>query len=107
MTSIVKAILAINPSAQVVINANDINQITWHNDTPVISKEDIQAKQAELKAEFDAKQYQRDRTQRPQDGGYPSIGDQLDNIYHDQVNGTTTFKDAIKAIKDANPKGGS
>ena len=104
MTSIVKAILAINPSAQVVINANDINQITWHNDTPVISKEDIQAKQAELKAEFDAKQYQRDRTQRPQDGGYPYIGDQLDMIYHDQVDGTTTFKDAIKAIKDAHSK---
>ena len=41
MTSIVKAILAINPTAEVVINANDINQIKWCNDTPVISDEDI------------------------------------------------------------------
>ena len=35
---------------------------------------------------------------------YPEMGDQLDMIYHDQVDGTTTFKDAIKAVKDANPK---
>ena len=35
---------------------------------------------------------------------YPQIGDQLDMIYHDQVNGTTTFRDAIKAVKDKYPK---
>lgn len=35
---------------------------------------------------------------------YPEFGDQLDMIYHDQVNGTTTFKDAIKAVKDKYPK---
>tara|TARA_R100001443_G_scaffold37478_1_gene51097 strand:- start:67 stop:372 length:306 start_codon:yes stop_codon:yes gene_type:complete len=35
---------------------------------------------------------------------YPEIGDQLDMIYHDQVNGTTTFKDAIKEVKDKYPK---
>jgi len=35
---------------------------------------------------------------------YPEFGDQLDMIYHDQVDGTTTFKDAIKAVKDKYPK---
>ena len=30
---------------------------------------------------------------------YPSIGDQLDMQYKDAVNGTTTWKDAIAAIK--------
>ena len=35
---------------------------------------------------------------------YPLIGDQLDMIYHDQVDDTTTFKDAIKAVKDKYPK---
>ena len=30
---------------------------------------------------------------------YPSIGDQLDMQYHDSVNSTTTWKDAIAAIK--------
>jgi len=32
-------------------------------------------------------------------GSYPSIGDQLDMQYHDEVNGTTTWKDAIAATK--------
>jgi hypothetical protein len=38
-----KAILKINPNAQVSINADDINQITWHNGTPPIPKEQILA----------------------------------------------------------------
>ena len=35
---------------------------------------------------------------------YPSIGDQLEMQYWDQVNGTTTWKDAIAQIKSDNPK---
>ena len=104
MTDIISAIMAINPDAQVTVNAEDYNQITWYNNTPVISKEDIQAKQAELKVAYDAKQYQRDRTKYPQLGGYPSIQDQLDMLFHDKKDGTTTWEDAIQAIKDAHPK---
>ena len=61
MTDLHSAILAINPNAQVSINADDINQITWHNNTPVISNADILAKQAELKAEYDTLEWKRDR----------------------------------------------
>ena len=35
---------------------------------------------------------------------YASIGNQLDQQYHDAVNGTTTWKDAIAAVKAAHPK---
>ena len=35
---------------------------------------------------------------------YGSLGDQLDMQYHDAVDGTTTWKDHVKAVKDANPK---
>jgi len=35
---------------------------------------------------------------------YPSLGDQLDMIYHDQVDGTDTWLQAIKAVKDRYPK---
>ncbi len=38
-----KAIKKINPTAQFSINADDINQITWHNGTPPIPKEQILA----------------------------------------------------------------
>ena len=41
MTTIIKSILAINPTAQVSVSANDINQITWENGTTPISKQDI------------------------------------------------------------------
>ena len=96
MTDLVKSILAINPDAQVSIDAEDINQITWLNDTPVISNEDILAKQAELKTAYDAKQYQRDRAEE-----YPTWQDQLDDIYH---NGIDAWKATIKATKDKYPK---
>jgi hypothetical protein len=35
---------------------------------------------------------------------YPDWGEQMDMQYHDNVDGTTTWKDAIKAVKDAYPK---
>ena len=94
---ICSAILAINPSAQVSVNAEDLDQITWHNGTEVISKSDIQAKQAELKAAYDAKEYQRKRAKE-----YPSIPDQLDDLYHNGIDG---WKTTIKATKDKYPKG--
>jgi len=96
---IIKAIVAINPKAQVTVNAEDYNQITWLNGTTPISVEDIKAKQAELKAEYEAKQYQRDRAKE-----YPPITEQLDMMYWDKVNGTDNFLKAIQAVKDKFPK---
>ena len=89
------AIMAINPSAVINIQGGVIE---WQ-DTPVISDADIQAKLSELQAEYDAKQYQRDRAEE-----YPDIGDQLDMQYHDKKDGTTTWEDAVQAVKDAHPK---
>ena len=91
------AILAINPSAQVSVNGEDLDQITWHNGTAEISKADIQAKQAELKTAYDAKEYQRKRASE-----YPSIADQLDDLYHNGIDG---WKTTIKVTKDKYPKG--
>ena len=96
MTSITKAIKSINPNAEVSVNANDINQITWHNGTTPISKADIEAKMVEVQADYDAKQYQRDRAAE-----YPSIAEQLDDLYH---NGIDAWKATIKITKDKYPK---
>jgi len=43
MTEIVSAILKINPNAEVSVDDNDINKITWLNGTTPISKSDIEA----------------------------------------------------------------
>jgi hypothetical protein len=100
MTDIIKAILKINPKAEVGINAEDINQITWHNGTTPIPANEILAKQQELIAEYNSNQYQRDRAK-----DYPSIQDQLDMQYWDKVNGTNKWQDTINAVKQKYPKG--
>ena len=61
MTDIIKAIQKINPNAEVSVNANDINQITWLNGTTPIPVADIEAKMAELQAEYDAEEWKRNR----------------------------------------------
>jgi hypothetical protein len=35
---------------------------------------------------------------------YPSLGDQLDMIYWDQINGTTVWQDTVAAVKAQYPK---
>jgi len=40
---IIKAILKINPTAEVSVSEEDINSIVWHDGTTLISKEDIEA----------------------------------------------------------------
>jgi hypothetical protein len=99
MTDILKTIKAINPSAEVSINADDINQITWHNGTTPIPANEIIAKQQELIAEYNAKQYQRNRAKE-----YPSIQEQLDLQYWDKINNTNKWEEAINAVKNKYPK---
>ena len=70
----------------------------------------IDSARATLDAEAAATLYQRQRTGEAgtTDTIYPSIGDQLDNLYKDIVAGTVTtsgaFATAIKATKDKYPK---
>ena len=60
-------------------------------------------KMVEVQADYDAKQYQRDRI-------YPSIGDQLDLLWHsidrdgELKSKYYDFYEAIKAVKVKNPK---
>jgi len=97
VTDIIKSILAINPNAEVSINADDVKQITWHNGTTPIAEADILAKQKELQTAYQNNKYQRDRAE-----AYPSIADQLDDLYHNGIDG---WKKTIKAVKDKYPKG--
>ena len=103
MSDVVLAVRKINPNAELSVLDNDVNQITWHNGTTPIPKADIEAKMVELQAEYDANQYQRDRV-------YPSIGDQLDMLWHsidrdgELKSKYYDFYEAIKAVKVKNPK---
>jgi len=99
MTNILKAILAINPKAEFTVSAEDVKQIVWNENTTPISEKDILAKQKELQAEYDAKEYQRKRVNE-----YPPIGDQLDALYHGGVF-PKEMADLIKSVKEKYPKG--
>ena len=93
---ILNAILKINPNAEVSVSGDDINTITWENGTTPIPVADIEAKMVEVQAEYDANQYQRDREKE-----YPSIAEQLDDLYHNGIDG---WKATIKITKDKYPK---
>ena len=103
MVKIIEAIISINPKAEVSVTNEDYETIQWHNGTTPISKADIEAQMVEVQADYDAHQYQRDRV-------YPSIGDQLDMLWHsiDQNPSLKSqyfnFYEAIKAVKVKNPK---
>ena len=92
-----KAILSIDPNATFTIVDNDIDNIKWN--TNPISKDVILAKQQELIAEYNSKQYQRDRAK-----AYPSIQEQLDLQYWDKINNTNKWEEAINAVKNKYPK---
>ena len=96
---IIEAILKINPNAEVTVRGDDINTCTfqWHEGTTPIPKADIEAKMVELETEYDNSKYQRDREKE-----YPTIADQLDDIYHNGIDG---WKATIKTTKDKYPKG--
>jgi hypothetical protein len=99
MTDIIKSILAINPNAQASVNAEDINQITWLNGTTPIPANQIFAKQQELIAEYDSKEYQRDRAKE-----YPDFKDYLDGIVKgDQAQIDKYIADCL-AVKAKYPK---
>ena len=108
MIKIIDAILAIKSDAQVTIRGNDVNNITWDDGNPTsITNADIEAKQTELQTAYDGQDYARTR-----ESAYPTIGDQLDMLWHAVDTGdwtaakvkTTEFYTALKAVKDANPK---
>ena len=97
MTDIIKAILDLAPNAQVSVTNESLDSIIWHDGNPNnITNDQITAKQAELQADYDAKQYQRDRAK-----AYKPLEDQLDMQYWDNVNSTTIWKDHIAKVKDA------
>ena len=54
---------------------------------------------AKEQSDFDAQAYAKNRA-----SSFPSFGDQLDMMYWDNKNGTTTHADAIAKVKSDNPK---
>ena len=96
-TNFMRAIKRIDPNAEFLYSEGDeISQIRWHTDP--VPEADILAKQKEMDVEYEANKYQRDRKSE-----YDLLN-QFEMQFDDQRDGTSTWVDAINAIKDKHPK---
>jgi len=112
-TDIASAIKALKDDAEFVITGEPSNEAEYKANVKYVTGADsngtaifgdqlytwseVSAKQAELQTAYDNNEYQRKRASE-----YPSIADQLDDIYHNGVDG---WKATIKTTKDKYPKG--
>lgn len=99
--SYANAILNINANAEFSMEYDESDNPKWdtlwfgENTTP-ISQEDIENKYQELKTNWEEKNYQDGRIKE-----YPPIEQQLDDIFHNGIDG---WKETIQAVKDKYPK---
>jgi len=99
--TVIKAILKINPNAQVTVSGNDVNQIEWLNGTTSIPKADIEAKMVEVQAEYDAEEWKRNRQAE-----YPSHEDCIHALL-DGGDTLTELQAKRTATKTKYPKSGA
>jgi hypothetical protein len=92
-----EAIASLLPAAEWVLSGDTIRWDSPDIDQPTDAE--IDAEIARLDVEYANQQYARNRA-----AAYPPISDQLDMQYWDAKNGTTTWADAIAAVKSAHPK---
>ncbi len=97
--STVNALRSLRPNALWTL-VND--KLTWNDDSQTEpTQAEIDAEVIRLQADYDAKQYQRDRK-------YPQLGEQLDMLFHDMTAGKGTkdgeWYKAVAKVKSDNPK---
>ena len=83
-----------------LVGDDDVENLEWNNENELSppTQEEIIEESARLQAEYEYKQYQRNRASE-----YPSIEDQLDTLYHQGYDG---WKARIDEVKNKYPKPG-
>ena len=94
-----KVLHSLRPGAQWVLRGDVLEWFDVEQSQP--TDDEIATELTRLQAEYDDNEYQRLRQ-------YPSIGDQLDMLWHaidsGTLNKTSDFYTTIKAVKDTYPK---
>lgn len=97
--TIYQAISSLLPGAEFSIRENDYNQIDWWDEVyQKPTKEEVEAEIQRLQSEHNSTEYQRQRVFE-----YPTIGDQLDALFHAGVF-PPEMAAQIQAVKDKYPK---
>ena len=82
-----------------VLEGDDYSGLDWQNtDITKPTEEEVNAKRTEMQAEYDAQEYARSRKAE-----YDALN-QFEMQFDDKANDTTTWDDAIEAIKAKYPK---
>jgi propanediol dehydratase large subunit len=108
---IIEAILKINPNAEVSVNADDINQITWHNGTTPIPVADIQAQLPIVEFDMAMEDLRAKRNKLLQETDHYALSDQTlsDDMrtyrqsLRDITNGLTTVADVEAVVFPTKP----
>jgi len=94
-----QVISSLLPGAEFSIKDNDYDQIDWWDEVyQKPTKEEIEAEIKRLQAQYNTTEYQRQRVTE-----YPSIGDQLDDLFRAGAF-SPEMADKIQAVKDKYPK---
>ena len=111
IVKVIHAILKINPNAKVTVNANDINQITWHNGTTPIPKADIEAQLPIVEFDMAMEDLRAKRNKLLVDTDHYALSDQTlsDDMrtyrqaLRDITNGLTTVADVEAVVFPTKP----
>lgn len=97
MYDLAAALINLRPGAAWRLTGENYTGLEWLDRTQTKpTLEECQDEMTRLKAEYDSRQYQRDRKAE-----YPSIADQLDVLYH---GGYEAWHEMIEQIKNKYPK---
>ena len=88
------ALHSLRPGAEWILRGDELEWLDQSQTQP--TEAEIAAEVARLQAEYEAKEYQRQRAAE-----YPSFADQFDLLYH---GGYDAWKAAIDAVKTKYPK---
>jgi len=97
-----RAILKINPDAKFSVNADDIDQITWLDDTTPISKSDIQAQLGAVELDMALEELRRKRNKLLAETDYFALSDvtMADNMktYRQELRDLTNGLDTVEKV---------
>jgi len=96
MDIVIKAILKINPTAQVSVSDDDINQITWENGTPPIPKEQILAIIPQVELDMAMEDLRTKRNKDLQDSDWTQLPD--NTLTSEQRNAWMQFRTELRNI---------
>lgn len=93
------AIVSLCPEAEFILENDDYSNIRWLVEpTKIPTLQELETEKIRLKDVYSNNEYQRLR--KPE---YPSIGDQLDDLYHSGFF-SEEMRAKIQAVKDKYPK---